>query len=67
MADDWGRRQIALDLAIKTVLNSRTFTVSQVIHTADSYEKYISDGWLPPLATPAGTEVAEPLKEGDSA
>lgn len=51
-----GWRVQALELAIRTVASVNTFSVSQVINTANEYEKYISAGTVPPLPVPAPRE-----------
>ena len=50
--DERETRYLALELAVKTVRNMSGFSDAQVIRTADKYEKYISTGAVPPLATP---------------
>lgn len=70
-----GWRVQALELAIKTVATAQRFTVAQIINTADQYEKFISDGTVPPLAAaPVVDAKAEALanapgrlQEGDDA
>lgn len=53
---DAERRMAALDFAVKTVVNSRQFTVSQVVNTAHVYEQYISDGTVPPVTLVPGAQ-----------
>ena len=56
-------RARALDLAVQTVQRVTGFTNYQVVHTADLYAKYISDGLVPPRAQVAPEE--EPREESD--
>lgn len=60
-------RRTALELAVKTVVNTRQFTVGQVINTADAYEKYLTHATVPPLAAPDVPVAPDTLEEGDSA
>lgn len=49
-------RLAALDFAVKTVVNSRQFTVSQVVNTADVYDNYLNDGVVPPVTLAPGAQ-----------